>query len=154
PTLLFALEVANRTPATLVHAVLLNCQIRIEPARRFHSAAEHEQLSDLFGEPGRRDEVLPSLLCTRCGIPMPALERECVIDLPVSCTYDFNIAATRYFYGVDDGEVPINLLFSGSVIYGGADGNLQVAQIAWSKESAYRLPIRVWRDMMEHYYPR
>jgi len=154
PTLLFALQVANRTPALLVHAVMLNCQIRIEPARRLYSALEHEQLSDLFSEPGGWSPPPPSFLWTRCGVVVPAFERECVIDLPVPCSYDFNIAATRYFYGVDDGEVPLNLLFNGSVFYGEADGIPQIGQIAWSRESAYRLPIRVWRDMMEHYYPR
>jgi hypothetical protein len=30
---------------------------------------------------------------------------------------------------------------------------LQVAQISWEKEARFRLPVQVWREMMEHYYP-
>lgn len=69
------------------------------------------------------------------------------------CTFDFNVAATKYFHAVSDGEVPLFLLFSGSVFYEGVDGLLQVAPISWDKEARFRLPVSLWRDMMEAYYP-
>src|SRR5262249_36757096 len=59
----------------------------------------------------------------------------------------------KYFAGLDDGEVPLRLLFSGSVFHAGDDGALRVAPIPWSKEAEYRLPVRVWRAMMDLYYP-
>jgi hypothetical protein len=31
--------------------------------------------------------------------------------------------------------------------------HLQVAQVPWDREAAYRLPVQVWKDVMEHYYP-
>ena len=37
------------------------------------------------------------------------------IDLPVACTYDFEVAAAKYFHSLDGGEIPIVLLFSGTV---------------------------------------
>jgi hypothetical protein len=77
-----------------------------------------------------------------------------VVKLPVPCSFDFNIAATKYFHGIEDGEAPLIFLFSGSVFYRDENDNLQIGQIAWSKESAYRLPVRVWRSMMDHYYPQ
>jgi hypothetical protein len=30
---------------------------------------------------------------------------------------------------------------------------VQVAQIPWDKEARYRLPVRVWKEMMDLYYP-
>jgi hypothetical protein len=30
---------------------------------------------------------------------------------------------------------------------------LQVAPISWDKEARFKLPVRVWRDMMGSYYP-
>src|SRR5258707_88849 len=33
------------------------------------------------------------------------------------------------------------------------DGDLQVAPISWEKEAVFRLPVHVWRAMMDHYYP-
>ena len=63
------------------------------------------------------------------------------------------MAATKYFYGLSDGEVPLTLLFSGTVFYQAADGTLQVEPIPWDKEAAFRLPVHVWAEMMDHYYP-
>jgi hypothetical protein len=35
----------------------------------------------------------------------------------------------------------------------GEDGTLQVAPISWNKESKYRLPVKVWKDLMDAHYP-
>ena len=69
------------------------------------------------------------------------------------CTYDFNVAAAKYFHALRDGEVPLLLLFSGTVFYRGEGGALQIAPVPWSKEAAFRLPVRVWKEMMERHYP-
>ncbi|MEP6637649.1 MAG: DUF6084 family protein, partial [Acidobacteriota bacterium] len=76
-----------------------------------------------------------------------------LVDLPVPCTVDFNVAAAKYFAALEDGEVPLNLMFSGTVFYEGADGALQVEQIPWDREAKYRLPVSVWKEMMDIYYP-
>lgn len=73
--------------------------------------------------------------------------------LPVPCTFDLNVAATKYFHALEGGEVPLLFLFSGTVFYPAADGRLQVQQIAWSKECVHRMPVQVWRDLMDHHYP-
>ena len=49
--------------------------------------------------------------------------------------------------------MPVCLQFSGTVFYAGPEGNLQVAPISWDKEARFKLPIRIWREMMETYYP-
>jgi len=75
------------------------------------------------------------------------------LDLPVPCTFDFNVAATKYFHALQGGEVPLELLFSGTVFPEGPAGEPRVAQVPWDREAAFRLLVRVWREMMDHYYP-
>jgi hypothetical protein len=93
------------------------------------------------------------MLWTHTSAVVPAFTGSTVVDLPVPCTYDFNLAAAKYFYALEGGEVPLCLLFSGTVFYAAGDGALQVAPIPWEKETTFRLPVRVWKDMMELYYP-
>jgi len=71
----------------------------------------------------------------------------------VPCTFDFNVAATKYFHGLSGGDVPLTFLFSGTVFYADAHGTLQVAPIPWDKEARFRLPIKAWNEMMDIYYP-
>ncbi|HEX3881069.1 MAG TPA: DUF6084 family protein [Stellaceae bacterium] len=153
PTLNFALKIANRTPECRVLSVMLNCQLRVEPARRAYAAAERERLSELFGASGRWSESLQSFLWAHVGLTVRGFEGECAVGLPVPCSFDFNVAATKYFAGLDDGAVPVAFLFSGSVFYRAPDGQLQIGQISWTKDSAYRLPVAVWRELVEHYHP-
>ena len=93
------------------------------------------------------------MLWTHASLVVTAFTGSDVVDLPVPCTFDFNIAATKYFAGLTDGEVPLNLLFSGTVFYTNDEGALQVAQISWDKEARYRLPVGVWNQMIDIYYP-
>jgi len=154
PLLLFGLNVVNRTPELPVLNVALNCQVRIEPVRRRYERDEQDRLSDLFGAPSRWGETLRSLLWTHASVSIPAFSPERKIELPVPCSYDFNIAATKYFHGLREGDVPLKFMFSGSIFYRDAEGSLQIDQIPWSKECAHRLPVAVWRAMIEQYYPQ
>ena len=153
PLLLLTLRVSNNTPAMPVQNVSLNCQVRIEPTRRRYGTGDQERLVELFGEPERWGQTLRSFLWTHVSVSIPPFETECEVVLPVPCSYDFNVAATKYFHGLEDGDVPLLLLFSGTVFYHDADDQLQIEQIAWSKEAAYRLPVQTWRSMMDQYYP-
>ena len=108
---------------------------------------------DLFGEPDRWSQTLRSLLWTHANIVVPSFQGSTLADLPVPCTFDFNVAATKYFEGLTDGEIPLNLMFSGTVFYADSDDVLQVAPISWEKETKFKLPVNVWRDMMNSYYP-
>jgi hypothetical protein len=157
PLLVFKLRVGQAAapgvgPVT-VHSVLLRCQVRIEPGRRRYAAGERDRLRDLFDTPDRWGQTLRPLLWTHTSAVVPRFTGGTVVDLPVPCTYDFNVAATKFFYALEDGEVPLALLFSGTVFYEAEDAPLQVAQVPWEKEAAFRLPVRVWKEMMELYYP-
>jgi len=45
------------------------------------------------------------------------------------------------------------VMFSGTVFYADADDVLQVAPVSWDQEARFTLPVKVWRDMMDAYYP-
>jgi Family of unknown function (DUF6084) len=153
PLLVFKLRVSTARPVEAVHAVALRCQIRIEPTRRPYAEGERQPLADLFGEPKRWGQTLRSMLWAHANVMVPSFTGSREVDLPVPCTYDFNVATAKYFYALEEGDVPLCLLFSGTIFYPGDDGALQVSQISWEKETQFRLPVRTWREMMDHYYP-
>jgi Family of unknown function (DUF6084) len=153
PTLAFRLRIVNAVGGEAIHTVTLRCQIQIEATRRRYNAQEQGNMLDLFGEPERWSQTLRSLLWTHVSTVVPAFEGNAVADLLVPCTFDFNVAATKYFEGLGGGEIPLRLLFSGTVFYAGEDGALQVAPISWEQETTFRLSHNVWREMMNSYYP-
>jgi Family of unknown function (DUF6084) len=153
PTLAFKLRVANADPLEKIHTVVLRCQIQIEVARRKYSGEEQEKLHDLFGEPSRWGQTLRNLLWTNASTVVPQFTGVTSVDLAVPCTFDFSVATTKYFNGLTDGEIPVCLMFSGTVFYADATGALQVAPISWDKETKFRVPLKVWKDMMDTFYP-
>jgi hypothetical protein len=157
PLLLFKLRVceavAEGARPTPVHAVALRCQVRIEPAGRRYEPPEKERLLDLFGTPDRWGQTLRPMLWTHVSAVVPAFTGSTVVDLPVPCSYDFNLAATKFFDALEGGDVPLLFLFSGTIFYEAPDGDLQVAQISWEKEASSRLPAATWRGLMDLHYP-
>ena len=153
PLLAFKLSLSNSNPEETIHTVALRCQIQIETTRRKYTTEDQARLRDLFDDPSRWSQTLKNLLWTHASIVVPSFQGTTVVDLPVPCTFDFNVAATKYFDGLSDGEVPICLQFSGTVFYASPQAGLQVAPISWDKETRFKLPVKVWRDMMESYYP-
>lgn len=153
PQVVFRLLVTNVPADEPIHAIALRCQLRIDPAARAYSPAERERLVELFGEPSRWGQTLRGMLWTHASTTVPAFTGEVRIELSVPCTFDFNVAATKYFYGLESGEVAVNLLFSGTVFHEASHGGLQVTQVPWDREADHRLPVKVWRTMMDQYYP-
>lgn len=151
PELTFKVKVTNAEPEP-VHSVALRVQVQIEPARRRYTAAEQEHLKELFGEPERWSKSVHPLLWTNANVNISGFNGDTVIDIPIPCTFDFNIAITKYIYGLQGGELPLSLLFSGTVFYAGATG-MQIAQIPWERSATYKLPITVWKQMMDLHYP-
>ena len=153
PTLAFKLRLTNSNAQETIHTVALRCQIQLEVTRRKYTPDDQARLRDLFDEPSRWGQTLKNLLWTHASIVVPSFQETTVTDVPVPCTFDFNVAATKYFHGLTDGEVPICLQFSGTVFYAAPERGLQVAPISWDKEARFRLPVKIWRDMMDTYYP-
>jgi hypothetical protein len=153
PLLVFKLAISNWPPDEPIHSVMLQCQIQIESVKRPYSPTEKEKLRDLFGEPARWGQTLRNKLWTHAAVNVPAFTERKVIELSVPCTYDLNVVGTKYFYALEEGDIPLIFLFSGTIFYMAADGRIQVSQVSWSKEAVYRLPVSVWQQMIEAHYP-
>jgi hypothetical protein len=142
----------SETTGQRVDAIALRCQIRIEPARRRYSAAEAERLNDLFGDTQRWADTLKPVQLANLSLMVPGFTGSTEIDLPLPLSYDLEIGSTRYFAGLEAGEVPLLLLFSGTVF--ASDGSrFQVQQVPWSKEAAYRMPVSLWREAIDAHFP-
>jgi uncharacterized protein DUF6084 len=152
PLLGFHVRVTN-SGAERVHSIGLRCQIQIEATRRLYSPEEQASLRDLFGEPQRWAQTLHTMLWTHANVIVPEFTGSTLVDLQVPCTFDFNIAVVKYFYGLQAGEIPLCLQFSGSVFYEDAGGRLQVAPIPWNKEAQSRLPLKTWNELIDLHYP-
>jgi hypothetical protein len=135
-----------------VHAMVLRAQVKIEPQRRHYTAAESERLVELFGRPGQWSESLRPFMWTQVGTVVGAFDTTSEVSLQIPCSYDFEVSAARYLHGLDDGEIPLVLLFNGTIFRSGPNG-LLVEPIAWHTEASYRLPVSVWRALMDSYFP-
>jgi hypothetical protein len=153
PTIAFKLRVVNANQAELIHTVVLRCQIQIEVTRRRYAPLEQERLRDLFGEPERWGQTLRNLLWTNTSAVIPQFTGAVSVDLHMPCSFDFTLATTKYFNGLADGDIPVLIMFSGTVFYAERGGSLLAAPISWDKETTFRLPLKVWKDMMDTYYP-
>lgn len=153
PLLALKLHIANAVADEQFHSVLLRCQIQVEAPRRRHSAEEQAAMFELFGPPEDWGKTLKTIPWAQVSASVGGFTGGTAVDLQVPCTYDLNVAAARYFHSLEGGEIPLRLLFSGTVFYAGPRGPLQVAQIPWDQEAAFRLPVRVWQETMDHYFP-
>jgi Family of unknown function (DUF6084) len=151
PTLTFALTITESS-GVRVHAIALRCQIRIEPHRRRYSAAEAQRLHDLFGDTSRWAETVKPIQLATVTTMVPTFTAVTEVDLPVPCTYDLEVASARYLQGLDDGTVPLLLLFSGTVFLATGDG-FSVELVPWSAEASYRMPVSVWRELVDLHFP-
>ena len=151
PTLLFRLRV-DAPAEQRVRAIALRCQIRIEPQRRGYGEHEAERLLELFGERERWGDTLKPFQFANTSTVVASFIGSIEVDVTVPCSYDMEVTAGRYFHGLEDGEIPFILLFSGTVFKDGEKA-LWIEQVPWHAECRYRMPIKVWREMMDLYFP-
>ncbi|HKJ89393.1 MAG TPA: DUF6084 family protein [Gammaproteobacteria bacterium] len=151
PTLILDLRVTNSGPGP-VEGLVLDCQVRIAAARRDYSAAETDRLGELTAGADPRTGI-QGLPWTRVQVNASAFRESRALELPLTCSLDFNRAAPKYFHGLLEGEVPLSLQFSGTVFRRDVQDRLQVERIPWDREAAFRLPVSVWRAVVDHYYP-
>src|SRR6201994_3008387 len=151
PTLLFRLNVTEGL-GERVDAIALRCQIRIEPHKRRYSPDEARRLHDLFGDTERWAETVKAIQLAAVSVMVPAFTGQTEVGLEVPCTYDLEVASGRYLQGLDDGSVPLLLLFSGTVFVANGD-SFSVELIPWSSEASYRMPVTVWQDVVNDHFP-
>jgi len=146
PTLNFCLEV--KSPDRPPRSITLNTQIRIETRRRPYTAAEQEGLREVLGQPELWSR---SLLFTQVHSTVPGFEGRTEVDLQVPCSYDLDVAASKYFDSLEDGQIPLLFLFNGTVYWRGSEG-MEVEPLAWDQEARFVLPLSTWRSMMDRHF--
>jgi Family of unknown function (DUF6084) len=151
PMLTAKVRIEEATGAT-VHAMALRGQVRIDPQRRPYGEAEAEGLGDLFGERHRWPTTLRPFLWMHTSAMVRGFQGAIDVELPLACTYDFEVAAAKYLHAVRDGDIPLSLMFSGTVFTRGAT-DFQVEQIPWHSDIEYRMPATVWHQAMDTFFP-
>lgn len=153
PLLIFKMRIVNEIEEEQIQNISLKCQIMLTVNQRRYNGEEKARLKEIFGEPERWGKTLHTFLWTNVNIVVPRFTGSTTVELPVPCSYDFEVVSTKYFNALEDGEIPLNFLFSGTIFYQGEEGNLQIGQISWSKEANYRLPVSLWKDAIETAFP-
>lgn len=151
PQLTARLRIEETTGQT-IHAIALRCQVRIEPQRRGYSDEDVAGLLSLFGERERWSQTLKPFLWMQTGAMVQGFTGITETDLALPCSYDFEVTGSRYLHAVGEGAVPISLMFSGTVFTKGSNG-FGVQQVPWDCDATYQLPVEVWRQVIDFYYP-
>ena len=151
PSVTLKMRATERSGAR-VHALAVRCQIRIEPLRRHYTDAEAEKVVDLFGDRSRWGQTLQPMQLAFLSQVLPGFVDECAFDLVLPLSYDVEVAAHKLMAGLDEGNIPLLLLFSGQV-FTGAVGNIAVQPVPWHKETQFGLPVSTWREAMDAHFP-
>lgn len=136
-----------------VHSILLEAQVRIAPRRRPYGEGEEERLADLFGPVSQWASSMQGLLWANATVVVPRFAGSMLVEVPIPCTYDFEVSAARYLAALEEGEIPLDVLFSGTVFLAADDGRLQVVRIPLEHEAAFDLPVAVWRAAIDRHFP-
>ncbi len=152
PTVGFTVRVTDGS-ARRVFTIALTAVITVEPSKRPYDPATRTRLVELFGEPERWASTTTNFRWAQADALVPGFEGSSEFELVVPCTYDLEIAAAKYFHGLDDGAAPLRFHFNGTVFYEAQDGRMQIVQIPWDRSPRFRMPISVWRETIDTAYP-
>jgi Family of unknown function (DUF6084) len=151
---MLALELQVSEPSgRQIYMIALRIQLMIEPARRRYDDETRERLLELFGAPERWAVTTRSLVFAQLDVVVPAFTGMTTVTVPISCSYDMELAAAKYLRSLPDGAAPLALHFNGMIYYPGEDGGLQMVLVPWTKSIDFRMPVSVWNETIEHYYP-
>ena len=118
PLLHFKVRIDNSPRDENIQAVVLNAQIQIQSPQREYSAAEKENLFELFGPPESWGETLRNRLWAHTNAMIGPFRGSTEVLLPVPCTFDLNIASAK----------PMTISAKGNIMtYHGAGGELRNA---------------------------
>lgn len=152
PTMKFTLGITEPL-GNEVFTIALSVQVQLDPAQRSYDADTKQRLFELFGEPSRWAATTRSFQWAQVFVLVPAFTGTTTFEVPVAGNFDLELAATKYFYSLPDGDIPLTFHFSGSIYYRGEAGRVQVVQVPWSCQAKFKLPVFVWRSMVDAYYP-
>jgi hypothetical protein len=152
PMMTLDLQVSEQAGRS-VYMIALTIQLMIEPARRRYDDATRERLLELFGPPERWAVTTRSIVWCQLDVLVPAFTGSTIVTVPIQCSYDMEVAAAKYLYSLPDGEAPLALHFNGTIYYPAQDGGLQMVLVPWTQSIDYRMPVSVWSETVEQYYP-
>lgn len=141
------LRIENSLPYEQIQSIALNTQLQIQPGRRRYTSDEKAALKILFGEPEIWHKSLRPLFWANVSLNVPAFLSSTVVDFKLPCSSSGNDAAITFCSALQEGEIPLDLLFSGTIFYLAGD-SVQASFIPWSKEAASRVPVKMWRESM------
>jgi Family of unknown function (DUF6084) len=131
-----------------VDMLRLKVAVRIAAERRRYSAREAEGLWELFGPVEQWGRSLGRIAWDRLGLVVPQFVASTSVALEVPGATDPGAAAGKYLAAVREGDVPLELLFSGTVSWRDGGGRLQTAMVPWDREAAFRMPVAAWRQVL------
>ena len=152
PTMVFSVAATDPT-GHQIQSMALSVQVMIEPAKRGYDEPTRARLAELFGPPASWTPSTQALAWARIGAVVPGFVGAATFALEIPCTYDLEVAASKYFYALSDGEVPLSFHFYGTVFYRGPNGALQVVPVPWSATASFKMPVAAWRAMIGEHYP-
>jgi hypothetical protein len=153
PLLMFHLEVTNLPAEEQIQGVILEMQIQFLCPQRSYTDLEKENLIELFGPPDCWGQTLRDRLWTHATATLGSFAGTARTRVAVPCTFDLNLSASRFLHGLEEGDVPLLFLFSGTAFHAGPDGQLQAHRIAAGSECTYKMPVGLWRGMMDKHWP-
>ena len=152
PTLSFTVRASDDSERR-VFTIAATAVISIEPSKRRYDAETRERLFELFGEPQRWASTTTNFRWAQAEALVGPFTGSTEFELVVPCTYDLELAATKYFRGLADGEAPLRFHFNGTVFYESDDGRMQIVQIPWDRSPRFRMPVEAWRRTIDAVYP-
>ena len=152
PTMVFSATATDAAEHD-IQSMALSVQVMIDPAKRGYDEPTRERLVELFGPPASWTPSTQSLSWARVTAVVPGFVGTTTFALELACGYDLEVAATKYFYALADGEVPLSFHFGGTVFYRSSNSRLQVAPVPWSATARFQLPLATWRAMIAEHYP-
>lgn len=152
PTLRFRISVTDASERP-VYTIALSALITIEPSKRSYAPEERERMLELFGEPERWASTTENFRWSQADVLVPRFTGETIFELPVPCTYDHEVAASKYLGGLVDGHAPLRIHFNGTVFYEADDGRLQLLTVPWDCSARFAMPVEAWQRMMQAHYP-
>jgi len=146
------LRVRVRLEGEAIDALALHVRVQIEPAGRAYDTDEELLQQELFGKRERWVQSVRPLQWTECAVMLNAFTGETTFDVPIACTYDLQVASSKYASALKDGNIPVRLLFTGT-IFRGAQSGFAVEMLSWNSERQGRVPVATWQEAMERVFP-
>src|SRR5207249_12333028 len=147
--LVFGLQLFANEP---VHTIALRTRIVIDARRRRYTAEQQRTLSTLFGESTQWHSGMRAVQRADVATMVPGFAGDVTVGLWVPCTHDVDVAAAKYFDGVDGADVPVAFHFSGTAFVRGPAG-IAVVRLSHELTTSWSMPAPTWRDLMEVHFP-